>query len=97
MYFARQRLVKTSPLQQIHKLQSSNFRSYAKFLQTRLRNNIEAVFSARSVQRGYKEEFSWVQSSRVETPACRNVSMGAEELNWVENNDKKGIGLCSEV
>jgi hypothetical protein len=29
-------------------------------------------------------------------PACRNMSLGAEELNWINNNGKKGIRLCKE-
>jgi hypothetical protein len=37
---------------------------------------IEAVFSRLSVQSGYKE-------SSVETPACQEMSLGAEELNCV--------------
>jgi hypothetical protein len=50
--------VNTFPLQRICKQQSSNFRCYATALQIRLPNNTEAVFPARSVQRGYKEDFS---------------------------------------
>jgi hypothetical protein len=47
----------------------------------------EVVFSAQSVQSGYKEEFrSWQQQQRreessFETPACQDMSLGAEELN----------------
>jgi hypothetical protein len=41
---------------------------------------IEKLFSAWSMQSGYKEEFSEV--SRVfETPACQDMSLGAEEMN----------------
>jgi hypothetical protein len=61
---------------------------------------IEAVFSVRSVQSGYKELSVNIESSRVgseessfETPAYRNMSLGGEDLNLVINNDKKGIRL----
>jgi hypothetical protein len=30
------------------------------------------------------------------TPACRNMSLGAEELNWVYNDGKKAIRQCKE-
>jgi hypothetical protein len=44
-----------------------------------------AVFSAWSVRSGYKEEFIWeiVVESSLQTPACRDMSLGAEELNLV--------------
>jgi hypothetical protein len=51
---------------------------------------IEAVFSAWSVQSGYKEVFHSLEQYRTivksgessfETPACRDMSLGAEELN----------------
>jgi hypothetical protein len=43
------------------------------------------------MQSGYKEEFrSWQEQRRMEssfeTPACRDMSLGAEELN--------GVGSC---
>jgi hypothetical protein len=60
---------------------------------------IEAVFSMGSVQRGYKEVFSsieWSEESSFETPACRDMSLGTQELNWVENNGKKGSRLWKE-
>jgi hypothetical protein len=46
------------------------------------RNNRRAVFSVRSVPRGYKQdkEFRLSQLSS-ETPACQDMSLGAEELN----------------
>jgi hypothetical protein len=47
------------------------------------------MFSTWSVQSGYKEEFIWevaVESS-VEKPACQDMRLGAEELNWVESSD----------
>jgi hypothetical protein len=52
----------------------------------------EAVFSAWSVRSGYKEAFNWAAHNinRVvsfETPACRDMSLGAEELNWVESSE----------
>jgi hypothetical protein len=31
-----------------------------------------------------------------ETPACRDMSLGAEQLNWVDNSGKKGIRRCKE-
>jgi hypothetical protein len=54
---------------------------------------IEAVFSVRSVQRGYKEVFGSIGQNRssgvesrveVETPACWDMSL---ELNWVESSE----------
>jgi hypothetical protein len=50
---------------------------------------IEAVFSAWSVQNGYKEVFSgikWSEESSFETPAYQDIGLGAEELNWVESS-----------
>jgi hypothetical protein len=47
-------------------------------------SKIEAVFSASSLQSGYKEVFSIEQyrtESSFETPACRDMSLGSEELN----------------
>jgi bisphosphoglycerate-independent phosphoglycerate mutase (AlkP superfamily) len=47
---------------------------------------IKAVFSAWSAQSGYKEVFSsikWSEDSSFETVAWQNMSLGAEELNWV--------------
>jgi hypothetical protein len=46
------------------------------------------VFSAWSSQIGYKEEFrNWqlqhIMVSGFETPACQEMSLGAEELNWI--------------
>jgi hypothetical protein len=44
----------------------------------------EAVFSAWSVQSGYEEVFSSIKGSeelRAGTPACRDMSLRAEELN----------------
>jgi hypothetical protein len=40
-----------------------------------------AVFSAWSLQNVYKEDFGWEEC--FETPACRDMSLGVEELNWV--------------
>jgi hypothetical protein len=51
---------------------------------------IEAVFSAWSVQSGYKEVLSSIEQyitgveseeSSFETPACRDMNLGAEKLN----------------
>jgi hypothetical protein len=51
---------------------------------------IEAVFSAWFVQGGYKEVFGSIEEyrtvveseeSRFRKPACRDMSLGAEELN----------------
>jgi hypothetical protein len=61
------------------------------------------VFSAWSVQSGYKEEFrSWQEQHRIEssfvTPACRDMSLGAEKLNWqLQINGKKTIRRCKEL
>jgi hypothetical protein len=47
----------------------------------------EAVFSAWSVQSGYKEVFScikWSEESSFGTPACRDMSL---ELNGVESSE----------
>jgi hypothetical protein len=51
---------------------------------------IEAVFSAWSVQSGYKEVFSSMKRSKESsfgTPACRDMNLGAEELNWVGSSE----------
>jgi hypothetical protein len=53
----------------------------------------------RSMQSCYKEELNWAtqsEESSFEMPACRDMSLGAEELNWVNNNGKKGIKWCKE-
>jgi hypothetical protein len=41
------------------------------------------MFSALSVKSGYKEAFSHLRKTEVsfETPACRDMSLGADELN----------------
>jgi hypothetical protein len=42
----------------------------------------------------YKEVFRSIESNEelsFETPACEDMSLGADELNRVENNDKKRI------
>jgi hypothetical protein len=39
------------------------------------------------MQSGYKEVFNsieWSEESSFEKPACRNMSLEAEELNWIE-------------
>jgi hypothetical protein len=57
---------------------------------------IEAVFSAWSVQSGYKEVFISIEqnSSRVVseessfgTLACQDMSLGEEDLSWVESSE----------
>jgi hypothetical protein len=51
---------------------------------------IEAVFSTWSVQSEYKEVFSsieWSEGLSFGTPACQDMSLGAEELNWVESSE----------
>jgi hypothetical protein len=49
---------------------------------------IEAVFFVGSVQSGYKEVLGKkVVDSTLETPACQDMSLGAEELNWVESSE----------
>jgi hypothetical protein len=55
--------------------------------------NTEAMFSVGSAQSGYKELLGSRLSSRVgsegssfETPVCRNMSLGAEELNGVKSS-----------
>jgi hypothetical protein len=54
-------------------------------------NNISSVTfgipGAVCMESGYKEEFIWAAysgESSFETPACRDISLGAEEVNWVE-------------
>jgi hypothetical protein len=50
----------------------------------------KVVFSVGSVQSGYKEVFSSIEGigeSSFETPACRDVSLGAEKLNLVESSE----------
>jgi hypothetical protein len=71
------------------------------------------VFSAWSVQSDYEEDFRswqqqqqqqhWVESSS-ETPACRDMSLGAAKLNWVSSselavaeNGEKGIRRYKEA
>jgi hypothetical protein len=56
----------------------------------------------RQSQRDFDFDFLTKQSSRVvssfETPACRDISLGAEELSWqLQNNGKKGIRLRKEA
>jgi hypothetical protein len=65
--------VNTFRRQRIHNQHSSNFRC--------IPNNKEAVFSAWSLQSGYKEEFSF------EMPACQDMSLGADKLKWVESSE----------
>jgi hypothetical protein len=51
---------------------------------------IEAVFSVGSLQSGYKKVFSstkWNEESSFDTPACQDMSLGAEELNCVESSE----------
>jgi hypothetical protein len=46
------------------------------------------MFSAWSVQNGYKEEFSRIRMElSFETPACRDMNLGAEELKLVESSE----------
>jgi hypothetical protein len=49
----------------------------------------EGLFSAWSVRSGYKEEFSWEElvESSFGTPACRDMSLGADKLNWDESSE----------
>jgi hypothetical protein len=59
---------------------------------------IEAVFCvvrAKWLWESVKQCRTEVESS-FETPACQNMSLGAEELNWVDNNCKKWIRLWKE-
>jgi hypothetical protein len=60
------------------------------------------------MQSSYKEVFGSIEQQRMESsfepPASRDMSLGVEELNWVEfwrwqskvieNNGKKGIRPC---
>ena len=52
------------------------------------------------MENGYKEEtigqYGAAVESNFETPSCWDMSLGAEEVNWVENNSKKGISLWQE-
>jgi hypothetical protein len=53
------------------------------FAKTNSRNKRRAMFSLRSVPRGYKKDKADSLSQLdFETPACQNMSLGAEELNW---------------
>jgi hypothetical protein len=46
------------------------------------RKKIEDLFSVRSVPRGYKKDKEdRVSQLNFETPACQDMSLGAEELN----------------
>jgi hypothetical protein len=50
----------------------------------------EAVFSVWPVQSGYKKVFGsieWSEESSFGTAAGREMSFGAEELNWVESSE----------
>jgi hypothetical protein len=85
MPIARQRLGK-------HIFAEANARNNRAFI-TRKRISkhpsltIEEVFSVECVQSGYKEVFGNIKSSWVvsnfETIACRDMSLGEAELNWV--------------
>jgi hypothetical protein len=59
---------------------------------------IEAVFSVRSVQSGYKEVLGSIESSRVEWRVeFREASLPGHEFSWqLQNNGKKWIGLRKE-
>jgi hypothetical protein len=49
--------------------------------ETNSRNNRRAVFSVRSVQRGYeKDKEDCLSQLSFETPACQDISLGTEEL-----------------
>jgi hypothetical protein len=49
---------------------------------TSMRNNRRAVFSVRSMPRGYKKDKEGCLSQlSFETPTCQDMSLGAEELN----------------
>jgi hypothetical protein len=50
--------------------------------ETNLRNNTSAVFFAWSLQRGYKKDKEdRLSQLSFETPACQDMSLGAQELN----------------
>jgi hypothetical protein len=57
----------------------------------RASSTIEVVFSAWSVQNNYKEVFGSIQQDWIElsfeTQACQDMSLRAEELNWVESSE----------
>jgi hypothetical protein len=85
--------VKAFPQQRIHKQQASNFRCYAMALKTRLPNNGEAVFSAWSVQSGYKEKFIWEELFEF-----RDSLLGYElRSKWIELSLVFGIGSYGVV
>jgi hypothetical protein len=49
--------------------------------ETNMRNNIKAVFSVRSVSRGYRnDKEDRLSQLSFEPLACQDVSLGAEEL-----------------
>jgi hypothetical protein len=84
---ARQRLGKHIPARaNAHKNRTSIARQR---ISKHAYSTAEVVFSMGSVRSGYKEVFGRIESSReseessLETPACRDMSLGAEELNWV--------------
>jgi hypothetical protein len=44
------------------------------------------------MQSGYKEDFDWEEvveseESRIGAPACQDMSLVAEELNWAESSE----------
>jgi hypothetical protein len=57
------------------------------------------------MQRGYKEEFrrwqeEYSEESSFETPACRDMSLGAEKLNLVDSfriMARKELGCAKET
>jgi hypothetical protein len=51
-------------------------------------STIEDVFSAWSVQSGYKEEFSWEELVEFRDASLPGYELGAEELNWVRSGRK---------
>jgi hypothetical protein len=51
--------------------------------ETNSRNNRRAVFYVRSMPRGYKKaKGDRLRQLSFETPACQDMSLGTEELNW---------------
>jgi hypothetical protein len=58
---------------------------------------LETALSVRSVQSGYKEEFSCEELSRVPELAVVAENRGIRQPKMIENNGKKGISCAKKT